>query len=621
MSNQSKSNYLLCCNGAGPEPSKLSGRGRRSIERLDLATYGAGKNVVLKMLDITDRMGERLPDVIVDLLELAVLVYAADQCCKRTPGRRFEYGRRWHRSLRFEVAVRRPDFWCRPEVIDALGETLDFLSEDDYEFAFHPAHEPPRLPEYLEYGPGAIKPEPIKQVMLMSGGLDSLAGAAQQVLQEQRRVAMVSHKPVDHMGTRQRGLVRSVGDRSGRAKLRPFHVPVTAHKLGLTGEDFTQRTRSFLYASIGAAVADLFKLSDVWFYENGVTSVNLPLCAQEVGGRATRTTHPQALHGFGRILSLVFDRPFGVHNGLFWHTKQDVLELLRRHGQADLAAVAVSCSHTRQITNPSPHCGLCSQCLARRVAALGAEYAQDDPSTGYREDPLTGRRDRDEERILAERFVGQARDVARMTAVAQFTRRYAGELSRVYPYVNMPTTVAAERLFDLHLRHAEQVSAAVVRQIGVHAEDYWRGRMCDTCALAYAFGLAKPAKAARVDLGAANAGGVEGGGVRLDEETFTVSTDEGSYKFGRRSGQPFALLARLARRRGYRVWFDQLRETGDVWGGRTVEDVTIRGAATRLKEQLVQAGLPSLGEAIRTGTYQGRGFIVLDAISEVAVAS
>jgi hypothetical protein len=419
------------------------------------------------------------------------------------------------------------------------------------------------------------------------------------------------------------GRVRRISfKRSTEARrLAPFHIPVTAHKQGLAEEDFTQRSRSFLYACIGAAAADLFGLSDVWFYENGVTSVNLPLCGQEVGGRATRTTHPQALHGFGRILSLVFDRPFRVENGFLWQTKQDVLELLKRHRKSDLAKTAVSCSHTRQITHASPHCGMCSQCLARRVASLGAAMGEDDPSAGYRSDPLLHERTRDEERILAERFIGQAKAVVGMTAAREFTRRYAGELSRVYPYLNMPTPATAEKLFELHLRHARQVTDSVIGQVSLHADDIVHGRLGDTSGLAYAVGTGRtprrqtevktsdPAEGLVKDPVAVAADHVP---PLLEEETFTVAHHGIRHTFGGRSKQSFALLARLARRPGAQVLFDHLRQPGDVWDGLDVEDETIRGAVMRLKVELRKGGLNELADTLKTVSYKNRAYAILE---------
>jgi len=58
---------------------------------------------------------------------------------------------------------------------------------------------------------------------------------------------------------------------------KPFHVPVWINKEKALGREFTQRTRSFLYASLAAVVARIFDLWRIRFYENGVVSINLPI--------------------------------------------------------------------------------------------------------------------------------------------------------------------------------------------------------------------------------------------------------------------------------------------------------------------------------------------------------
>ena len=62
------------------------------------------------------------------------------------------------------------------------------------------------------------------------------------------------------------------------------------HKKKWMNLESTQRSRSFLYIAIGAAIAEMLGKSCVRFYENGVISLNLPICAQVVGAKATRTT-------------------------------------------------------------------------------------------------------------------------------------------------------------------------------------------------------------------------------------------------------------------------------------------------------------------------------------------
>ena len=477
--------HLLLCNGVNARARRP--RTWESATVTELATFGPAKNVRLKIADLTDRMAEKLPDRVRDLVELAALVYAADQSCKRLGGVTLDYGDKWHRTFRFEVAVRDQAFWSQKKVLDCLTDTLGFLSEDNYEFVFCRIASPPAFQDYLDFKARMGDPDPVKRVVLFSGGLDSLAGAVEEVLVHKRRVALVSHKPVDHLAKKQRELVAEITRRAGDPKLKPVHFPVLANRIGELEGDHTQRTRSFLYASLAAAVANYFGLNQVYFYENGVVSINLPLCAQEVGGRATRTTHPQTLYGYGRLFSMIMDAPFTVENEFAWETKEDVVRRLTNAGQADLTKDTLSCSHTRQYTCASPQCGMCSQCLSRRVATLGAGLQHNDPATGYRAEVITDARKKDEDRILAERFVGAARQVEAMNTVDEFHQKFSGELGRVYPYLGMAAALGAEKLFDLHHRHAQQVGKVLLAAMQECAELRRTGQLADTCVVNYAF--------------------------------------------------------------------------------------------------------------------------------------
>lgn len=477
--------HLLLCNGVKAKSRRSNQWASATTQQL--ATFGPAKNVRLKIADLTNRMAAKLPDRVHDLVELAALVYAADQSCKRLGGVTLDYGDKWHRTFRFETAVRDPDFWSQKKVLDCLSDVLGFLSEDNYEFAFSRMVSPPQFQEYLDFSSMMNDPDPVERVLLFSGGLDSLAGAVEEVLVQKRRVALVSHKPVDHLAKKQRELVGEIATRARDSKLKPVHFPVLANRIGEIEGDHTQRTRSFLYASLAAAVANYFQLDRIHFYENGIVSINLPLCAQEIGGRATRTTHPQTLHGYGRLFSLVLDAPFEVENGLIWETKEDIVRRLVNAGHADLVKTTLSCSHTRQYTCKAPHCGMCSQCLSRRVATLGTKLDDNDPACGYRADVMTDARKKDADRILAERFVGVARQVEVMDAVADFHQKFSGELARVYPYLGISPSQGAEKLFDLHHRHAVQVGKVMLTAMKEAANERRTGQLPDTCVVNYAF--------------------------------------------------------------------------------------------------------------------------------------
>ena len=99
----------------------------------------------------------------------------------------------------------------------------------------------------------------------------------------------------------------------------------------------------------------------------------------------------------------------------------------------------------------------------------------------------------------------------------------------------------------------------------------------------------------------------------LDDQSFTIRACGASYRFTARNKQLFALLERIRRRPGYRVSFDDMRGTGDVWDGSQVEDSTIRGAVARLRKLLKEHAMGQLAQRIITGTYRGSGYVVLQS--------
>ena len=70
------------------------------------------------------------------MLELAAYVYCADQFTGRGTRQMTAMGADWRRRFHFKMPVRRLDVWTRPEVGEALRDTLGFLSEDEFRFEF-----------------------------------------------------------------------------------------------------------------------------------------------------------------------------------------------------------------------------------------------------------------------------------------------------------------------------------------------------------------------------------------------------------------------------------------------------------------------------------------------------
>src|SRR5712692_3771200 len=165
------SEHLVLCGSARLTSPKQAWQ---AATPLQLQLGKKPRHVHLRIDHITRQMCAGLPDIAVDLVEVAALVYAADQVITRGGTQEFEYGHRWRRRFRFEIPVRCPGVWLRPEVTDTLTRTLSFLSDDDYEFGFSQLKNPQPMTRYLFDESGGEGAEGFEQVLLFSGGVDSL---------------------------------------------------------------------------------------------------------------------------------------------------------------------------------------------------------------------------------------------------------------------------------------------------------------------------------------------------------------------------------------------------------------------------------------------------------------
>jgi len=193
-----------------------------------------------------------------------------------------------------------------------LVEVLNFLSSDRFSFTFVPL-ERDRAGQQSYFEFGDLKSWPFHspdRVLMFSGGLDSLAGAVEAAT-EGRRLVLVSHRPVSTLDARQKRLFREMQQRFTDQLIR---IPVWINKADSLGREPTQRTQSFLYSALGTLVAQSVQAGGVRFYENGIVSLNLPVAEEVLRARASRTTHPVALHLLIALCTAVTDRNFAVDN-------------------------------------------------------------------------------------------------------------------------------------------------------------------------------------------------------------------------------------------------------------------------------------------------------------------
>lgn len=443
-------------------------------------THGGKPSVKLVIEDLHERLCQTVPKQFHDLIEIAAYVYCADQQASRGKKDVDTFGAHWRRRFHYHIPVREPELWRTPAVSDALRDLLGFLSDDTYDFTFHPAHGAPRIQQYLGLDEKGAKKFDAERVMLFSGGLDSLAGAIDEAIVQRRRVVLVNHRSTEKFCVRHQKLLDEIVAKTGPGVVMPMRVRIS--KVGLDGKDYSQRARSFLYASVASSVAMMLGLRGIRFYENGVVSLNLPVCAQVVGSRSTRTTHPRVLAGMRRLFSALAGQDFMVDNPFFPETKGDVIRRIIKAGCEPMIKISRSCAHTWETSNENPHCGLCSQCIDRRFAILAADAEAHDPMDGYKVDIFTESRPKDEDKIMGAAFLERANQVASIKDTSDLLMAYP-EVRRALPHLGLDAGRGAELILSLYRRHAEEVNKGADVMLTRHATALRKRKLPGDCLL------------------------------------------------------------------------------------------------------------------------------------------
>jgi 7-cyano-7-deazaguanine synthase in queuosine biosynthesis len=308
---------------------------------------------------------------IIDLLEIASYIYAADRKVSR--GKRNSVKNdAWARIFEFNIPVRDIDFWNNEKIKEVLSSALTFMTGDRcYKFYFEKYKHDPVLSgrQFLlfsdEYVP--FEESDNTEIVLFSGGLDSLAGVIEFLNSyPPKQVYLVSHNANTSTINTQKMLVSALQEKYGEKRIK--HYKFKSHFMNYEKcIEETQRTRMFLYSAIAFSISHYYNKKEIYVFENGITSINLPKQADVFNARASRTTHPKTIGLLKKFYSFFNDK-FVIQMPYMMKTKSDILRIFVDYNETNIIPSSVSCSRTRSKPTAYTHCGCCSQCIERRFA-------------------------------------------------------------------------------------------------------------------------------------------------------------------------------------------------------------------------------------------------------------
>ena len=444
---------IFLCNGA-VEPANIPTNAK--IITLNYSKDDPNHLVNLKLPKFVDQV-YHLPVRILDLMEIAAYIFAADRASHRGSKTAVEY-HSWSRSMRFFIHVRDSDFWNKNEVKKKLSAALLFMTGDsEYSFEFLPGHSTPPT-SLFDREEFKIEPKGKASVVLFSGGLDSLAGVLERLHSTTDDLYLISHQSGQPTTKRTQRKLAEILKTSYPGRIHHY-----AFECGLSirhAAEETQRTRAFLFGSIAYALAHRLSLDSFYAYENGVTSMNLLRRQDLINARASRTTHPKTHSLMSQFLSEGAKRTYQNSNPFWQRTKTDVFDLLNKANGRDLIGSAVSCSKTFQRIEPATHCGCCFQCIDRRIAAY-ASGLQDVDNVGiYSKNIFIDPIDTPETKTTALDYIRQAINFS-TTSDDAFAIERLSEFVDIVDYLDMDEDIAVESIWQLCQRHGNQVVSAI----------------------------------------------------------------------------------------------------------------------------------------------------------------
>lgn len=339
---------------AGETPVRIRGYGEVAESNNNSDNHFAVKYRYQKLNNL---FLNRIPDPILDLVELAVAIYGVDRHLERRvtagAGVADENARFDTRSIVIRCPVLSSTF-ATSEIEELVSLLVSHQTRDIIQFEFLSTTSSVERSVQQQLVPG----ESNNALSLFSEGLDSAGGVYQ------NRGEGISARYLHLIyGQRAKSVFRGA---TTRLDVDPFQVGVRYQG---RAREHTQFSRGFLHWCIAACVAAGIGANEIRSFETGIMA-RFALLSE--GWQTTRTASPRAAELFNCLVSTVLDHDVKVVNPFVDTTKGEILEQIK---DKSVVRNAVSCPHhNKQRSFNLNNCGQCAPCIIRNIAILSSNH-------------------------------------------------------------------------------------------------------------------------------------------------------------------------------------------------------------------------------------------------------
>lgn len=206
----------------------------------------------------------------------------------------------------------------------------------------------------------------INSIALLSGGLDALASATQELSNNTLFVTFMTNKT-------EANKAKQSFDAILKSNPNCYHVRIPKLQFKMPKQS-TQRTRTLLFIGSALLYADYYNVKTIKIYENGIMSLNPTFSFRR---RVTHTTHPRTLFMINNILKRLSIN-INVVNPFNFMTKTEVINLIPNEWNG-LISNTKTCSKmpgSKPFQNRKKsgicQCGICTACLLRQISIVNS---------------------------------------------------------------------------------------------------------------------------------------------------------------------------------------------------------------------------------------------------------